>query len=127
MQAALGRFRAAMGRLGRVAGSAPGPNGASKQELATALREWEAGRDALNSFSDALNAATGTSRMQTIPADYLSYARSKERYTQLVKDTALCRNRGGEQLAGLWGNLMVYGTVPGVNPCGDINLANYFQ
>tara|TARA_B110001452_G_C15141204_1_gene397347 strand:+ start:202 stop:1017 length:816 start_codon:yes stop_codon:yes gene_type:complete len=124
MQAALGRFRAAMGRLGRVA--IQGPYGASKQELATALREWEAGRDALNAFSDALNAATGTTRLQTIPADYLTYPRSKARYTQLIKDTALCRNRGGEQLAGLWGNLMVYGTVPGVNPCGDINLANYF-
>jgi len=44
-----------------------------------------------------------------------------------MKDAALCRNRGGEQLAGIWGQLMVYGTVPGVNPCGSVNMASYFQ
>ena len=37
------------------------------------------------------------------------------------------RNRGGEQLAGLWGNLMVYGTVPGVNPCGNAAEKYYAQ
>ena len=49
----------------------------------------------------------------------VGYPRSKGLYTQLKKDAALCRNRGGEALAGIWGNLMVYGTVPGVNPCGN--------
>ena len=48
-------------------------------------------------------------------------------FTQLMKDAALCRNRGGEALAGIWGQLMVYGTVPGVNPCGNVNLQNYFD
>lgn len=32
-----------------------------------------------------------------------------------------------QALAGLWGQLMVYGTVPGVNPCGNVNLQNYFS
>ena len=54
-------------------------------------------------------------------------AGSQTLYTQLMKDAALCRNRGGEQLAGIWGQLMVYGTVPGVNPCGSVNMASYFQ
>ena len=48
-------------------------------------------------------------------------------FTQLMKDAALCRNRGGEALAGIWGQLMVYGTVPGVNPCGNVNMQNYFD
>ena len=54
-------------------------------------------------------------------------AAATTRYTQLLKDAALCRNRGGEALAGLWGNLMVYGTVPGVNPCGNSALAYFSQ
>ena len=44
----------------------------------------------------------------------------------LMKDAAQCRNRGGEALAGLWGQQMVYGTVPGVNPCGSVNMQTYF-
>ena len=34
----------------------------------------------------------------------IGYPRSKGLYTQLKKDAALCRNRGGEALAGSWGN-----------------------
>ena len=56
-----------------------------------------------------------------------AYPRSKALYTQLLKDAALCRNRGGEALAGLWGQLMVYGTVPGVNPCGNAAQLYYSQ
>ena len=37
------------------------------------------------------------------------------------------KDEEGEQLAGLWGNLMVYGTVPGVDPCGSVKLSNYFD
>jgi len=74
-----------------------------------------------------MNEATGTKRLVTIPVNGVNYPRSKKLWTQLQKDSALCRNRGGEALAGLWGNLMVYGTVPGVNPCGNVNLANYFE
>ena len=75
----------------------------------------------------------GTKRLIQIPAGGFSatsakaYPRSKQLYTDLLKEAALCRNRGGEALAGLWGNLMVYGTVPGVNPCGNSALAYYTQ
>jgi len=88
---------------------------------------WNAGASALNSFFVALNTATSTKRLVTIPVNGVGYPRSQKLYTQLQKDTALCRNRGGEALAGIWGNLMVYG-VPGtgVNPCGSVNLQNYF-
>ena len=128
MQEALAAFRRAMGQLARSAGSSPGSTeGLSKAEKATALESWDGGRLALNRFLTALNTATETTRLQTIPAGGVGYPRSKDRYVQLQKDSALCRNRGGEQLAGLWGQLMVYGMVPGVNPCGDVNLANYFD
>ena len=115
------------------------------------MSQWESGRRALNQFSEALNTATGTQRIAMIPVPPshtpetalcaasevracvcsqeggIGYPRSKERYVQLNKDAALCRARGGEALAGVWGQLMVYGTVPGVNPCGNVNLGNYFS
>ena len=128
MQEALYAFRASMGKLVKVAGVSPGvTEGPSPADKAAALRHWDSGRLALNRFLTTLNTVTETSRLQTIPEGGNGYPRSKERYVQLQKDAALCRNRGGEQLAGLWGNLMVYGTVPGVNPCGNVNLANYFD
>jgi len=80
-----------------------------------------------NDCAKAINDATGTDRIVSIPAGGEGYPRSKARYVQLNKDAAICRNRGGEALAGLWGQLMVYGTVPGVNPCGDITMGNYFN
>ena len=100
---------------------APGCSALSERAAQLFRSQWQA-RGPPDTLRQGIYLAAFTAQ-----ADHLSYARSKERYTQLLKDTALCRNRGGEQLAGLWGNLMVYGTVPGVNPCGDINLANYFQ
>ena len=128
MQESLLAFRQSMGQLGKVAGSSPGlSEGPSTAEKALAMTQWEGGRVALNRFLLALNAATETSRLTTIPTGGVGYPRSKERYVQLTKDAALCRNRGGEQLAGLWGNLMVYGTVPGVNPCGNAAQAYYSQ
>lgn len=83
---------------------------------------------ALNSGTAGAASASGkvAPRLVGIPPKGAGYPRSKKLYTQLRKDAALCRNRGGEALAGLWGNLMVYGTVPGVNPCGSVNMANYF-
>ena len=72
----------------------------------------------------------GSNRLAEIPpakSSEKAYPRSKTLYTQLLKDAALCRNRGGEALAGVWGGLMVYGTVPGVNPCGNSALAYYSQ
>ena len=128
MQAALQSFRASMGQLARVAGSSPGvTEGPTAQVKAVALGHWDDGRVALNSFLVALNTATETERLTPIPAAGVAYPRSRDRYVQLQKDSALCRNRGGEQLAGLWGNLMVYGTVPGVDPCGSVKMANYFD
>eukprot|EP00316_Scyphosphaera_apsteinii_P005486 CAMPEP_0119336498 /NCGR_PEP_ID=MMETSP1333-20130426/91972_1 /TAXON_ID=418940 /ORGANISM="Scyphosphaera apsteinii, Strain RCC1455" /LENGTH=267 /DNA_ID=CAMNT_0007347313 /DNA_START=13 /DNA_END=813 /DNA_ORIENTATION=- len=128
MASSLQVFRRAMGQLGKAAGSAPGPTaGPTSGEVAVAMGFWEDGRLALNDFYTALNEATGTERLVTIPVGGESYPRSKERYVQLIKDAALCRNRGGEALAGIWGQLMVYGTVPGVNPCGNVNLGNYFN
>ena len=127
MQEALLTFRRAMGQLGKVAGSAPGSlEKPTSAETAAAKAHWESGRVALNRFLVALNDATETQRLTTIPEGGIGYPRSKDRFVQLNKDAALCRNRGGEQLAGLWGNLMVYGTVPGVDPCGSVKLSNYF-
>lgn len=128
MQDALYAFRSAMGKLVKVAGvSSSATEQPSAADKAVAMGHWESGREALNRFLVTLNTNTETMRLQTIPEGGVGYPRSKARYVQLQKDSALCRNRGGEQLAGLWGNLMVYGTVPGVNPCGNVNLANYFD
>ena len=128
MQAALQKFRASMGLLSKAAGSSPGPTaGPTAAEKAVALGHWESGRVALNSFLVALNVATGTTRLTPIPEGAVGYPRDKQRYLELRQGQALCRNRGGEQLAGLWSGLMVYGTVPGVDPCGSVNLANYFD
>ncbi|KAL1525299.1 hypothetical protein AB1Y20_020161 [Prymnesium parvum] len=130
MQEALTDFQAAMFRMSRQArtgqttGNLADP---SKKDIAALEMTWNAGASALNRFFEALNTATSTKRLVTIPANGVNYPRSKKLYTQLQKDAALCRNRGGEQLAGIWGNLMVYGTVPGVNPCGNVNLQNYFM
>ena len=103
--------------------------GASPKEIAEIKNTYDIGRVALNKVFLALNEATGTSRLVEIPtqANAKAYPRSKQLYTDLLKEAALCRNRGGEALAGLWGGLMVYGTVPGVNPCGNSALAYYSQ
>jgi hypothetical protein len=128
MQAALNDFQRSMFQLGRAAGSSSGSLAApSDKELKRALELWDQGRVSLNRFYTVLNDATGAKKFTTIPAKGEGYPRSERLYTQLNKDAALCRNRGGEALAGLWGNLMVYGTVPGVNPCGTVNMATYFS
>ena len=128
MAEALSDFRRAMGALGKAAASSPGAAVApTSAEVARAMRCWDEGRQALNRFYTELNTVTETERLVLIPAEPTAYPRSKERFVQLNKDAALCRNRGGEALAGLWGQLMVYGTVPGVNPCGDVTLATYFD
>lgn len=128
MQGALQSFRASQFALVRAAGSSPGPTaGPTTAEKAVALGHWESGRVALNDFLVALNVATDTTRLTPIPAGAVGYPRDKQRYLELRQGQALCRNRGGEQLAGLWSGLMVYGTVPGVDPCGSVNLANYFD
>mmetsp|Transcript_62 Transcript_62/g.264 ORF Transcript_62/g.264 Transcript_62/m.264 type:complete len:148 (+) Transcript_62:695-1138(+) len=130
MQLALDRFQASalrlslLARRGQTTGNVAQPSAA---EVAAVKKTWDEGRQSINAFFDALNTGTSTQRLVGIPAKVEGYPRSKKLYTQLRKDAALCRNRGGEALAGFWGNLMVYGTVPGVNPCGNVNLANYFD
>lgn len=129
MQGALNRFQTAGARLsaqaraGQTTGNLAQPSAA---EIAGVLKCWDEGRLALNAFFLAVNTGTAIDRLVVIPANGKGYPRSKSLYVQLRKDSALCRNRGGEALAGLWGQLMVYGTVPGVNPCGNVNLGNYF-
>lgn len=130
MQDALGKFQKSMfqlsrqARAGQTTGNLANPNA---KDIAAIEKTWDDGRQALNTFYVTMNTATSTNRLVTIPAAGKDYPRSKKLYTQLQKDAALCRNRGGQALAGLWGQLMVYGTVPGVNPCGNVNLQNYFQ
>jgi len=132
MQENLDTFQKAMFTISRQArkGSATGNvAGASKAEMAEIFATYEVGRVALNNFFRTLNDSTGTKRLVEIPtkANAKAYPRSKALYTALLKEAAICRNRGGEALAGLWGGLMVYGTVPGVNPCGNSALAYYSQ
>jgi len=132
MQDALNKFQknmfvlASLARKGATTGNVAAP---SSKEVAEVYATYEAGRVQINSFFTALNEGTGTARLVTIPpkGQEKSYPRSKQLYTQLLKDAAICRNRGGEALAGLWGGLMVYGTVPGVSPCGNTAVAYYSQ
>jgi len=129
MQEALDTFQTTMFQMSRQAriGQTTGNLAAPDQKSITAMEAtWNRGAVAINKFYTAVNTATSLNRLVTIPVNGVGYPRSKKLYTQLQKDTALCRNRGGEQLAGLWGQLMVYGTVPGVNPCGNVNLQTYF-
>jgi hypothetical protein len=113
-------FKLAKGaRKGTTEGNVAPP---SAQEMKEVEGSWEAARVALNKFFNIVNEATSSKRLVQIPpasAAGAGYPRSKQLYTNLKKDAALCRQRGGQTLAGLWGQLMVYGTVPGVNPCGN--------
>jgi len=125
MQAALDSFQKSMFKLGREARSSPG--GGETPNPNTALGYWDAGRQSLNAYLVAMNTATGINRLVPIPPKGQGYPRSKARYTQFKKDAAICQNRGGEALAGVWGNLMVYGVAgTGVSPCG-MTAAEYFQ
>ena len=127
MEKATADFSAAMRTLTRLARASPGGLEApDEKEVAVALASWEAGREALNAFYAALGDAVGANRMAPIPPKGQGYPRSKQLYTQMRKDAALCKNRGGETLAGLWGQLMVYATIPGVSPCGA-GMAKYLM
>jgi len=132
MQTSLDAFQRSMFVLARQArkGASTGNTaGATPAEIKEIFATYELGRVSLNKFFAAVNEGTGTQRLVEIPtkANEKAYPRSKALYTALLKEAAICRNRGGEALAGLWGGLMVYGTVPGVNPCGNSALAYYSQ
>jgi len=135
MQAAINDFQKAMFKFSTFArknaqiGNVAPPTAKEIKELES---QFDEGRRAFNAFIVAVNAGAGVELLVTVPTvgEVLKgegYPRSKGLYTQLIKDAALCRNRGGEQLAGLWGNLMVYGTAPGTNPCGSSAAAYYSQ
>lgn len=132
MQEAFNSFQKVIAKMTRQARSAQ-VFGDPEAVLASAGKDikelqntWEEGRESLNSFFVAMNTATSTTRMVTIPKGGKNYPRSKKLYSQLMRDAALCRNRGGETLAAIWGQLMVYADA-GVNPCGNINFKNYFE
>jgi len=130
MQESIDKFQSAMFSLARQArksGTTGNVSGPSEKELKDVAKTWDTGRVALNEFFAAVNAGTQSDRLAPIPPNGQGYPRSERLYTQLMKDAALCRNRGGEALAGLWGQLMVYGTVPGVNPCGNAAAEYYAQ
>lgn len=135
MQASIDQFQKSMFKLSALArknamtGNVAAPTASEVKQVEEA---FDGGRLALNKFFEAVNTGAGAKRLLPIPppAQMLKgqgYPRSERLYTQLLKDAALCRNRGGEQLAGLWGQLMVYGTIPGVNPCGDAAAKYYTQ
>jgi hypothetical protein len=135
MQDSIDNFQKAMFRFSTLArrnaqtGNTAGP---SQKEIKEVEEAFNACRVSLNAFFAAVNSGVGAARLTPIPTvgeaiKGENYPRSKVLYTQLLKDAALCRNRGGEVLAGLWGQLMVYGTVPGVNPCGNAAEAYYRQ
>jgi hypothetical protein len=113
----------AQARRGATSGITAGP---TAKEIKDVEAAYDGGRMAMNSFFATLNEVTSSKRLVDIPKVGGAYPRSEKLYTQLLKDAALCRNRGGEALAGIWGNLMVYGTVPGVNPCGNA-AQNYYS
>lgn len=93
--------------------------GASREQTSDAEAAWQDGRLALNKFYALVNVAIGRDVMQPIPqSERDGYVRSRARYTQFKKGLAICQNRGGTALAGVWGQLMVYGTA--VDPCGDM-------
>mmetsp|Transcript_3929 Transcript_3929/g.9978 ORF Transcript_3929/g.9978 Transcript_3929/m.9978 type:complete len:302 (-) Transcript_3929:256-1161(-) len=93
--------------------------GAEASQVADAEKAWQSGRLALNKFYALVDTAVGRPVMTPIPkTEEAGFVRSRQRYTQFKKGLAICQNRGGTNLAGVWGGLMVYGTA--VDPCGDM-------
>jgi hypothetical protein len=93
--------------------------GASSAQVADAEKAWQSGRSALNRFYALVNTAVGRDVMTPIPkSEAEGFVRTRERYTRFKKGLAICQNRGGTNLAGVWGGLMVYGTA--TDPCGDM-------
>ena len=99
-----------------------------KDAVTVAQAGWENGRVALNDFFVLLNSATGLPEMKTIPPagpkQIAEYGRSARRYSELVKKTKLCQNRGGPALSQAWGQLMVSGYLQ--DSCGIPDLEDYF-
>lgn len=96
--------------------------------VTTARGGWEDGRVALNDFFALLNTATGLPELKAIPPagpkQREEYGRSAKRYSDLIKKTKLCQNRGGPALSQAWGQLMVSGYLQ--DSCGIPDLDSYF-
>jgi len=109
----------AMIRVTRLTNNAVA-TGASKQQLSEVEAAWQRGRTALNRYYELVNSAVGPAQaLQAIPTSEAgTYPRTKQRYIAFRKGLKVCQNRGGTNLAGVWGGLMVYGTA--VDPCGDM-------
>ena len=99
-----------------------------KNAVADAMRGWDEGRVALNSFFKTLNEATGLNELKALPPpgpnQNQEYGRSQRRYLDLAKKTKLCQNRGGPALSQAWGGLMVSGYLQ--DSCGIPDLEAYF-
>lgn len=105
-----------------------------KNALPSALKGWEEGRVALNTFFTCLNETTGLpDELRTIPPlpkdgnlerQIVDYGRSPRKYNELMKKTKLCQNRGGPALSAAWGQLMVSGYLQ--DSCGIPDMELYF-
>ena len=94
MQKELENFQFAMFGLSKIARVSPGSTAMPSQAVIdSALARWDQGAASLNTFFTAVNRATGEKRLTLIPKDGKGYPRSAKLYTQLKKDSALCRNR----------------------------------
>jgi hypothetical protein len=121
------KFEAAMDRIRKTTAGVRRdlPVEISPTLLPQALKGWDDGRVALNSFFVALNSATGLKdEMKIIPAEKSEYGRSERKYVDLKKKIKLCQNRGGPTLSNAWGQLMVSGYLQ--DSCGIPDLDGYF-
>jgi len=126
MRDAQARFERAMFDLSKVTAGIRRdlPVELSPTLVPTALKSWEEGRLALNSFLTSLNDATGLKEMKLIAASKADYPRSERKYLELKKKIKLCQNRGGPSLSQAWGQLMISGYMQ--DSCGIPDLDGYF-
>lgn len=126
MRDAQARFERAMFDLSKVTAGIRRdlPVEISPNLVPAALKSWDEGRLALNSFLTSLNDATGLKEMKMIAASKADYPRSERKYLELKKKIKLCQNRGGPSLSQAWGQLMVSGYLQ--DSCGIPDLEGYF-
>lgn len=100
-----------------------------KNAVPMAMKGWDDGRVAINSFFKTLNEATGLNELKLMPEagpnQNKEYGRSERKYLELAKKTKLCQNRGGPALSQAWGGLMVSGYLQ--DSCGIPDLDDYFN
>ena len=100
-----------------------------KTAVPMAMKGWDDGRVAINSFFKTLNDVTGLNELKLLPEagpnQNKEYGRSERKYLELSKKTKLCQNRGGPALSQAWGGLMVSGYLQ--DSCGIPDLDDYFN